>query len=331
MVFFLPQTAHFTAQWEVLDIGIDPQYLYEVSTEANLIGKQESIPMYRPRNRFSHKGTFGHALMIGGSYGKMGAIMLSSKAALTSGCGLVTTLVPKCGYIPLQSSFPEAMVTTPGTSDDHIDTIEFDIRPSVIGIGPGMGKHPETVIALKKFLKQNKLPLVIDADALNILSENEELLKFLPEDTVLTPHVKELERLIGKWKDDFDKLQKAKDFSRKYKVILVIKGANTITVYGEKLYINSTGNPGMATAGSGDVLTGIISGLIAQGYDALSATVFGVYLHSRAGDIGAGIVGYDSLVASHLIDFLSDAFIDLFKQQEQPAQEDDEEEEEDDN
>jgi hydroxyethylthiazole kinase-like uncharacterized protein yjeF len=165
--------------------------------------------------------------------------------------------------------------------------------------------------------------LVIDADGLNILSKKKTLLELLPEQTVLTPHPKELERLIGEWSDDFDKLKKVKTFSKKYKVIVVIKGANTITVFGDKLYINTTGNPGMATAGTGDVLTGIITGLIAQGYELLAATIFGVYLHGKSADISLEDYGYQSLIASHIIETLGEAYIDLFKQpeQEQPQQE----------
>ena len=315
LVFFLPQTAEFTRQWEVLDIGIDPQYLYEVVCEAELIGKPEAAYMYRGRAKFSHKGTYGHALIVGGSYGKMGAAILASKAALSSGSGLVTAFVPKCGYIPFQSSFHEAMVVT-DANENHVTTIAFDLKPNVVAIGPGLGKHPETVSALEAYLTTNTVPLVVDADALNILSENRDLLSHLPENTILTPHAKELERLIGVWTDDFDKLEKAKAFSEKYRILMILKGAHTIVVYGGKLYVNSSGNPGMATAGSGDVLTGVIAGLIAQGYDALTASVFGAYLHGKAGDIGAQTIGYEGLIASHLIDCLGDAFVDLFKQPE---------------
>ena len=313
-----------------MDIGIDEEYLYEVHTQADLIGKLEAMSMYRPRNKFSHKGTYGHTVIVGGSYGKIGASLLTSKAALTAGSGLVTAYVPECGYIPFQSSFYEAMLLT-DKNDKHLTNISLEFKPTVVAIGPGMGKHPLTVKAFEGFLNVNKSPLVVDADALNILSENMSFLKLLPENSVLTPHAKELERLVGKWKDDFDKLDKAKSFSKKHKAILVLKGANTITVFGDKLYINSTGNPGMATAGSGDVLTGVIAGLIAQGYDSLTAAVFGVYLHGKAGDIGAEIIGHESLMASHMIDCLGDAFLDLFKRPEQQEMEEDENHKEDTN
>jgi len=161
---------------------------------------------------------------------------------------------------------------------------------------------------------------VLDADALNILSKKKALLKLVPKDSVLTPHPKELERLIGSWKDDFDKLKKVKAFAKKFKVIVVIKGAYTITVYDERLFVNSTGNPGMATAGSGDVLTGVITGLISQGYKPSEAAIFGVYLHGRAGDIASQDIGFESLIASHILNYLSKAFIDLFKRPEQLKQ-----------
>jgi hydroxyethylthiazole kinase-like uncharacterized protein yjeF len=181
----------------------------------------------------------------------------------------------------------------------------------------GLGTDPETVKAFEAFLKANKSPLVVDADALNILSKHKSLLTLLPEQTILTPHPKELERLIGTWKDDFEKLQKVKDFSNKHNVIVIIKGANTITVFKDKFYINSTGNPGLATAGSGDVLTGIITGLIAQGYKPLEASIFGVYLHGKSADIAVERTGYQSLIASHVIENLGNAYLDLFELHEQ--------------
>ncbi|WP_223035085.1 NAD(P)H-hydrate dehydratase [Hanstruepera marina] len=317
LVFFLPDTAKYTVQWEVLDIGIDREYLMSTATEVDLIGKHEVLPIYQPRDKFSHKGMFGHALIIGGSYGKIGAVNLASRAALTSGAGLVTAYVPKCGYIPLQTSFPEAMVLT-DVADEYISNIDFNIIANVIGIGVGLSVHDETKIAFQNFIKANTVPLVIDADGINLLSRDKELLEYLPKHTVLTPHPKELEMLIGKWHDDFDKLEKVKKLSNDHELIVVVKGANTITVSGDKLYINSSGNPGLATAGTGDVLTGVITGLIAQGYDPLAASVFGVYLHGKAADIAVEDLGYQSLIASHIIEAFGEAYISLFEQPEQP-------------
>lgn len=315
LVFFLPETAKFTKQWEVLDIGLDSDFMQTIKTDAVAIGKYEVLPIYKPRDPFSHKGHFGHSLVVGGSYGKIGAVILASRAALSSGCGLITAFVPKCGYTALQASFPEAMVIT-DNEENYITDINFEIEPSVIAVGVGMGTDFKTTLALETFLKQNKTQLVIDADGINMLSKNKSFLKLLPKQTVLTPHPKELERLIGKWSDDFDKLEKAKAFSKKHDFILVIKGAHTITVYDNMLYVNSTGNPGLATAGSGDVLTGIITGLISQGYDALSATVFAVYLHGKSADIAIEDYGYQSLIASHVIEYLGAAYLDLFKEPE---------------
>ncbi len=317
LVFFLPETAKYTVQWEALDIGIDREFLFMTQTEAELIGKHEVLPIYKPREKYAHKGTYGHGLVIGGSYGKIGSVVLASRAALSIGAGLITSYVPKCGCQIMQTACPEAMVIT-DENDNFITDITFEIEPTVIGVGIGMGTATKTVTAFGDFLKTNKRPLVIDADGLNILSKKKTLIKNLPDMTVLTPHPKELERLIGQWKDDFDKLDKVKAFSKKYNVIVVIKGANTITVFQDKYYVNTSGNPGMATAGTGDVLTGVITGLISQGYDPLGATVFGVYLHGRAADIAIEDLGYQSLMASHIIEALGEAYLDLFKQPEMP-------------
>lgn len=317
LVFFLPETAKFTVQWEALDIGIDREYLMQTETEVELISKYEVLPLYKPRQKFSHKGDFGHVLILGGSHGKIGAVNLASRAALSSGAGLVTAYIPKCGYHSLQAAIPEVMVIT-DEDETHIRNIEFEIEPTVIGVGVGLGTSARTSKTFEAFLKQNKIPLIIDADGLNILSKKKALLKLLPEQTILTPHPKELERLVGKWSNDFEKLKKVKAFSKKYNVIVLIKGANSITVYKDKLYINTTGNPGMATAGSGDVLAGLISGLVAQGYKSLAATIFGVYLHGRSADISLEDYGYQSLIASHIIETIGEAYIDLFKKPEQP-------------
>ncbi|MEX0359341.1 MAG: NAD(P)H-hydrate dehydratase, partial [Allomuricauda sp.] len=226
-----------------------------------------------------------------------------------------TAFVPECGYHSLQTALPEAMVLT-DAEDDYISEIKIPFTPNVIGIGMGMGTKEETVQAFGKFLKEVNFPLVIDADGLNILSQNPKLLKDVPKQSILTPHPKELERLIGEWKDDFDKLDKAKTFASRHDIVLVIKGAHTITLYGGKGYVNSTGNPGMATAGSGDVLTGMITGLVAMGYKPLPATVLGVYLHGLAGDIGASLVSYDALKATGIIENIGKAYLELFKRPE---------------
>ncbi len=318
LVFFLPDTGIYSNQWEILDIGLDAEFLIGNETDYELIGKNEVLPFYIPREKFSHKGTHGHALIIGGSKGKVGAVQLAAKACLKSGSGMVSVYVPECGYIPLQTAVPEVMVLT--NDEDKISKIDFEITPKVVGIGIGLGTDDATQKAFEDFLTDNKTPLVVDADAINILAENPKGFKKLVSQAIITPHPKELERLIGAWKDDFDKLEKTKAFSKKYDCIVVIKGAHSIIIYGDKGYVNTTGNPGMATAGSGDVLTGMITGLIAQGYEPLKAAIFGVYLHGRAGDIAVEQTGYQSEIASDIISGIGSAFIDLFKVPEPPQQ-----------
>ncbi|WP_053978081.1 bifunctional ADP-dependent NAD(P)H-hydrate dehydratase/NAD(P)H-hydrate epimerase [Mangrovimonas xylaniphaga] len=313
LVFFLPETGKFTTEWEILDIGIDPSYLQQVKTEAELIGKFEMLSVYKPRDKFCHKGDFGHAMIIGGSYGKIGAVTLASRAALTAGAGLITAYVPKCGYVPLQSSFPEAMVMT-DNEDELLTDISFELKPSAIGIGVGMGIDKKTVSAFEGFLKRYSGPLVVDADGINMLAANKKLLELLQPQTILTPHPKELKRLIGEWKDDFDKLEKIKTFTSKYNLIVIVKGANTMTVFRDRIYVNSTGNPGLATAGTGDVLTGVITGMLSQGYEPLMAALFGVYLHGKAADIAVMDLGYQALNASVVIEAIGEAYLDLFKQ-----------------
>jgi len=312
LVFFLPQTGVYTLQWEVVDIGLNAEHLAGIEVDFELVQKATVIPWYLPRKKFTHKGTYGHTLVIGGSYGKVGAVLLASKASLKTGSGLVTAYLPKCGYTPLQGSLPEVMVIT-DTGDSELTDITFNITPAVIAFGVGCGTSDRTIDAFASFLKENTTPLVIDADGLNMLAFRKSLLKLLPAKCVLTPHPKELERLIGNWKDDFEKLEKAKEFAATYDCILVLKGAHTITCYNGKGYINATGNPGMATAGSGDVLTGIIAGLLAQGYEPLIAAVFGVYLHGKAGDIGVHAVGVEALTASDIIHHIGMAYSDLFR------------------
>ena len=310
--FFLPETGKFVPFFDIIDIGLDPEYLYKTEPLAQLIGKQQAQQFYKPRQAFDHKGTYGHALIIGGSYGKIGAPILSAKGAFRAGGGLVSVYIPRCGYSIVQTAIPEAM-TISDQENEHISNIQFDIQPSAIGIGMGIGTKQETVSTLENLFKTAKTPMVIDADALNCISEHEHLLNVIPKHAILTPHPGELKRLIGEWTDDYDKLEKAKQFSQKYDIVLLIKGAHTIVVFGNKLYINTTGNPGMATAGSGDVLTGILTGLLSQGYDPLLASVFGVFLHGQAGGIASQTMGYEAVMASDILENLGKAYMSLFE------------------
>lgn len=317
--FFMPDTAAFTGELQILDIGLDRDYLKDEHAVAQTIGKPEARVIYRPRNKFSHKGTFGHALMVGGSYGKMGSICLATNAALRAGAGMATAFVPACGYDIFQTAVPEAMVLT-DVNNKILSHIDYDIEPTAIGFGVGVGTGEETVKAFENLLKKNSKPMVIDADGLNILSKNKDLLKLLPEGSILTPHPKELERLIGSWKNDFEKLEKARDLATEHKIILVIKGAYTFTVTSDETYINTSGNPGMATAGSGDVLTGILTALICQGYPTLTAAVLGVYLHGRAGDLAAEKLSYEGMIAGDIAAHTGAAILDLFEAEMKPTQ-----------
>lgn len=309
----LPSFADFSSEFQVLDIGLHPKFIETVETDHFLIDKKMLQKFYQNRRKFSHKGTYGHSLLIGGSFGKAGAIQLATKAAVKSGSGLVTTLVPNCAYEIMQIAVPEAMVLVSG--EKFIAEFEQEISPKVIGIGPGLGKNEITKNLLKAVLEKSKSPLVLDADALNLLSENPELLELLPGKSVLTPHPKEFERLVGKWETDFEKMELAKAFSQKHDIILVLKGAHTVIFTPEsKSYFNNSGNSGLATGGSGDVLTGILTGLIAQGYSSLEASLLGIFLHGRAANIAIEIErseSEESFSAGDIIRFLGKAFLEL--------------------
>ena len=276
------------------------------------IDHKEILKIYRTIDNHTHKGIQGHVLIIGGSYGKIGAVCLSSKAALKSGCGLVTAYVPKCGYDILQIAIPEVMVLT-DNQEKYISDITFEITPQAIGIGPGLGQELITQKAFFKFLEQNSFPLVVDADALNILSKNKQWIFLLPAKTIITPHPKELERLIGKWTSEEEKINLAKLFSIKYNLIIVMKGAPTRIIDKDNIYENTTGNAALATAGSGDVLTGIITSLLAQSYEPIDAAIIGVYLHGLTADIALPETGYQSFIASDIILNIGKAFLSLEK------------------
>lgn len=279
------------------------------------IDKTEILKRYKRIDKYAHKGIQGHALVIGGSYGKIGSICLSSKAAIKTGCGLVTAFVPKCGYEIVQISISEVMVLT-DIEENFISNINFDITPQAIGIGPGIGQELATQNAFHDFLKSNKVPLVIDADALNILSLNKSWLSLLQPKTIITPHPKELERLIGKWNSEKEKFEKTTVFSIQYNLVVVMKGAPTYIIDGNIVYENSTGNAALATAGSGDVLTGMITSLLAQSYEPISAAIIGVYLHGLTADIALPETGYQSFIASDIILNIGKAFLTLENKEE---------------
>jgi hydroxyethylthiazole kinase-like uncharacterized protein yjeF len=309
--FLFPENYQFVGDWTVLPIGLHPEAIDQTASNYHYLTKELISGKIKKRGKFSHKGTYGHALLIAGSYGKMGASVLASKACLRSGVGLLTSHIPQRGFEIIQNSVPEAM-----TSIDSSKTVFSEVPDlssfSAIGIGPGLDKKQETRQALKALLQSRPEKLIIDADALNILSENQDWYGLLPENTILTPHPKEFERLIGPSANSFERLQKQLQFSAKYKVIVVCKGANTsITFADGRVFFNSTGNPGMATGGSGDILTGIILGLLAQNYTPEEAVLIGVYLHGLAGDLAATEFGEYSLIAGDIITHIGKAFLRL--------------------
>lgn len=277
-----------------------------------LLDKTEAWKRFKPIPDDAHKGSQGHALIVGGSYGKIGSVCLASKACLKSGAGLVTAYVPKCGYEIVQSVVPEVMVITDDYAD-HITTVNHKLTLNAIGFGMGLGQNPDVQQAMFHFLKMNAVPMVIDADGLNILSENKEWLEMLPKKAILTPHLKELERLIGKWTSHSDRIEKVQSFSKAFDVIVVVKGTPTFIVYTDSVFENITGNQALATAGSGDVLTGIITGLMAQGYSPLDGALLGVYLHGLTADLAVPEMGHHAFIALDIIAYLGKAFLSLEK------------------
>ena len=309
--FLFSENEQFTGKWEVLPIRLHPEGIEKTPSNFYWIDKPMVQKIIRPRSKFGHKGTYGHALLIAGSYGKMGAAILASRSCLRAGAGLLTTHVPHFGYSIIQTAVPEAMASV--DQHDSIFTEFPDLSQfSAVGTGPGIGQKTNTKRALIELLKQIKVPLVLDADALNILSENKEWLSSLPENSVLTPHPGEFRRLAGESDNSWERLQNQIAFSKKHKVIVVLKGAFTsVSMPDGRVFFNSTGNPGMATAGSGDVLTGIILGLLAQQYSPENAALAAVYLHGLAGDAAALEKSENPLMAGDIIENLGKAFLGL--------------------
>jgi ADP-dependent NAD(P)H-hydrate dehydratase / NAD(P)H-hydrate epimerase len=311
LAFLMPENEAACGKIVVLPIGLHPSFAEQTDSGIQLTDHALMKRYYKPRRDFAHKGSFGHALIVAGSYGKMGAALLATTACLRSGVGLCTIHVPQCGYSIMQAGAPEAMTVT-----DHSDKLisAVDIEPgkfAAIGVGPGLGKAPETAAAFAQILDNFDGGLVIDADALNLLAENPEIQKRLPADTILTPHPKEFERLFGKAANDFDRMNLARLKAKELGVVIVLKGHHTLIATPSLTFFNNTGNAGMATGGTGDTLTGIITGLRAQQYTAEAAAVLGVYLHGLAGDLAAKEMGKEALIASDLINYLGKAFLTL--------------------
>ncbi|MCD4772101.1 MAG: NAD(P)H-hydrate dehydratase [Bacteroidales bacterium] len=305
--FLFPENDKYVGKWEVLPIGLHKDFIDSVEVKNYLIEKNDCLKILKKRNKFSHKGNYGHALLISGGYGKMGAAVLASKACLRSGAGLLTTHIPAKGYNIVQTAVPEAM-TIIDENEEYFSEVPDLSNYDVIGVGPGIGTEKQTQNALKLLIQNSGVPIVFDADAINILGENKTWLSFIPEGSIFTPHPKEFERLAGKSKNNFDRIEMQKEFSFKYKSYVVLKGAHTsITTPNGDCFFNSTGNPGMASGGSGDILTGIVLGLLAQGYHSLEAAILGVYLHGLAGDIAAGKQSEEAMIASDIVESLGEA------------------------
>lgn len=310
--FMFAENEIYTGSWDLIDIGL-------IDTTINnhhhfFLGPEDIKAMIQPRPSHGHKGSFGHVLMSAGSKGKIGAAILSATAAARTGCGLLTVHVPSSAAMEIHTKFPEAMVMADENENILSTPVKNITNYTAIGFGPGVDKHPETANVLKHLIQNASQPVVIDADGLNILAENKTWLSFLNGSTILTPHPGEFDRLTQKHNTGYGRYKTQCEFSKKYGAYIVLKGHYTcITTPGGLSFFNSTGNNGMATGGSGDVLTGIITSLCAQGYSPLHACLIGVYLHGYAGDKAAEKLSKTSLIASDIIDHIPDFFLHFEK------------------
>ncbi|MBO4664719.1 MAG: NAD(P)H-hydrate dehydratase [Bacteroidaceae bacterium] len=314
LAFFFPENEQFVGKWSVLDIKLmDPQ-TEEFATPYSVTEEAIAVPMLRKRSRFAHKGTAGNAVLVAGKKGMVGAGILASRACLRSGVGKVTVRTQECNVLPLQIAVPEAVLSI--ESDEACFSHSFPMQGfDAIAIGPGIGKEPSTAQAMIEQVKlAANVPVVLDADAINILGEHRGWILQLPKECILTPHKKELFGLIGTSVNTYDQLCKTRELCSRQQIYIVIKGAFSAVVCPDgSVCFNPTGNQGMATAGSGDVLTGVILALLAQGYDADSAVKLGVYLHGLAGDVASETRGYEGLIASDIVESLPEAFLRLRK------------------
>ncbi|ERI85946.1 YjeF domain protein [Bacteroides pyogenes F0041] len=308
LAFLFPENAEFIGEWEILDIGLSKEGIEEIETDYEILETEDIRYLMKPRNRFAHKGNFGHALLIAGSKGMAGASVLAARACLRSGVGLLTVHAPACNNDILQTAVPEAMVEADGSETCFASPTDTDDYQAV-GIGPGLGRSAETEMALLQLLTQCQTPMVLDADALNIIANHRHELTHLPKGCILTPHPKELDRLAGKCQDSYERLAKARELAQTADVHIILKGAYSAIITPEgKCYFNPTGNPGMATGGSGDVLTGIVLALTAQGYTAEEACKIGTYIHGLAGNLAQKKKGMTGLIASDIVSNLPKAW-----------------------
>ncbi len=306
--FFFPENQSAVGDWAYTSIGLHTKYDQATPSKYHLITETDIKSRILTRNKFDHKGTYGHALLVVGSYGKIGAGVLAARACLRTGVGLLTVNAPRCGYEILQSQVPEAMVLA-DPQDEYWSRVPNIDSYKAIGVGCGLGQEKLSITALEELLQSTDDPMVLDADALNLIAQNPTWLEEIPANSVLTPHPKEFQRLFGATNDDFERLELLSAKAVEHKLVLLLKGAHTIIALptGE-CYFNNTGNPGMATGGSGDVLTGMITGLLAQGYSPADATIVGVYIHGKAGDLAATDFGENALLPSDLILYIGKVF-----------------------
>ncbi len=308
LAFMMPESGQYVRHWKLVNIGLSEKYLQEVQTPYCFVDSTTIAQIYQKRDKWMHKGDFGKILLIAGSKGKMGACVLCARACMRSGAGLLTVQVPTIGYTIIQTAVPEAMALV----DENVN--EFSTVPdlegfTVLGVGPGLGTAEHTRKAFQELLQSVQIPMVLDADALNLLARYPDLLEHLPKQAILTPHAKEFERLVGTWQHDYERLLKQQEFSKKWNVVVVLKGPHSsIAAPDGRVYFNSTGNPGLATGGTGDVLTGILAGMLGQGYEPFDAAVLGVFLHGLSADLAARELGQEAIIASDLIDFLPKAY-----------------------
>ncbi len=309
---FFRENEPFFGNWEIIPFGLSQKAVAETKTDIFYIDQETAASILKRRKVFSHKGIYGHGLLISGSRGKLGAAQLGARGALRSGLGLLTVHLPESAGIMLNISLPEAM-TTLDKGKDFITELPELAKYSAVAAGPGMGIEEKTQFVISQIIDHVAIPLVLDADALNILSMHPEWLKKIPAQTILTPHPVEFDRLSGiVMKTEEERFFVAREFAGSYGVIVILKGANTRIFFPDgTICFNSTGNPGMATAGSGDVLTGILLGLLCQGYLPREAALLGVFLHGRSADLRVETTSEESLIASEIADYLGEAFASI--------------------
>jgi NAD(P)H-hydrate epimerase len=300
LAFFMPENAEIVGEWKVMDIGLSANEIRRAAAPFYMIERQDVRRFLRPRPDFCSKADFGSTLLVAGSYGMMGAAILAARGALRAGAGKVTVYAPRCGYDAVQTAVPEAMFTA-ANSDISISDIKLRNDYSSIAIGPGIGTSDATINALETFLKSQKTPVLVDADALNCIARRQSLLHLLPVLSVITPHAGEFDRIFGPQPSAEARLIKAIEMARYHNILIVLKGHYTTIIRPDgKLYFNSSGNAAMATPGSGDVLTGVIAALMAQGYRPEVAALAGVYIHGVAGDMAAEAEGSYGVTAGDI-------------------------------